>query len=562
MQGQHVDRYAVTRVLAVGATSSVLLAHDPDLDVDVAVKVLADHLVHRPEVVAQFLAQARTLRSITDPRVIAVHDIGTTESGQPFFVMDLAAGGTLAERLTRAEPLDVKTRARLAQSIGAELALALDAVHRHDIVHGDVKPENVFVADAADGTPFPAGARLVLGDLGGVDRDGRPLPGTPGYMAPEQRRGESVDARADVYAATALIARVLTGAPPSIDGGVALPSRFARFRRVLDRGLAADPDARPDSIRAWAAMLRSTRHRAAGAIAAAVLAFVILVLAIVLVVGRGTDSAYAVVVAGDLVVQVGAEAHGDSLIDASALGFTPSAAVARGTRDVLVTDPSGNRVMSIVNGTVSPFAGSGTAGDSGDDGPATDAQLNRPRALAAQDDDVFIADSANNRVRLVRDGTIRTVAGNGAPGEKGDGGAATAAAIGNPIALAVLPDRRVLVISAGTHRIRSFTVGGSITTFAGNGNGGYSGDGDAATHASLRSPNALAVDATGRVYVSDAGNGRVRVIDTDGVISTLATLDGEPETLGVVDDVVIVGMTDGTVRRIHANGAVDQFDPS
>lgn len=559
----HIGRYEVRRVLATGATSRVFLAHDPELDVDVAVKLLADHLVHRAEVVEQFLAQARTLRSITDRRVIAVHDIGTTEAGQPYFVMDLATGGSLADRLKANEPLDDATRADLAIAVGNDLAEGLAAVHRHGVVHGDVKPENVFVADAPDGTVFPAGAHVVLGDLGGVDAAGGALPGTPGYMPPEQAAGEALDARADVYAATALVVRILTGRPPAPDGAAVLGPHRDRFGAFVTRGLAADPAGRPADVVAWATGLRGARSRLRRRTLVAVLAVVVLAGVVAALIGRNRgDDAAAVLVAGPAVVAVGGTSEGTAVTGEVSLGFAPAGAAQLAPDRYVIADADGNRVVQFEDGAALPLVGTGAAGDGGDGGPAADAQLNRPRAVAVANGTVIIADSANNRVRAVSPaGRIRTIAGSGAPGDRGDGGAATAAAVGGPIAVAALDDGRVLVVGAGSNRVRVFEPGGNIAAFAGSGRDGFGGDDGPAVDASLRDPRALAVGG-GAVYIADTGNHRIRKVAGDGTITTLVDLeDRNPVALGYVDGDVITALDDGTVLRISPDGRIASVDP-
>src|SRR6185437_15974426 len=175
-------------------------------------------------------------------------------------------------------------------------------------------------------------------------------------------------------------------------------------------------------------------------------------------------------------------------------------------------------------------AGNGTAGFSGDDGPATQAMLSQPFAVAvASDGSVFIADTDNHRIRRVGpDGIITTVAGNGTSGFSGDGGPALQATLG-PFGVAVGPDGSIYIADATNGRIRQVGPDGIIATFAGNGRFEFSGDGGSATQAGLDWPVGVAVAADGTVYVAETeigvstiGNNRVRRIRPDGIITTVA----------------------------------------
>jgi sugar lactone lactonase YvrE len=176
------------------------------------------------------------------------------------------------------------------------------------------------------------------------------------------------------------------------------------------------------------------------------------------------------------------------------------------------------------DGTISRFAGSYEPGSSGDGGPAGSAQLREPNGIAVGPDGaVYIADSGENRVRRVdTDGTITTVAGTGAGDFGGDGGQATEAHLHWPSGLAVAPDGTLYIADTDNHRIRRIDTDGTITTVAGTGEEGFTSDGVAATDAALHGPQAVAVDPDGIVYIADTGNHRIRRIDTDGTITTVA----------------------------------------
>jgi hypothetical protein len=175
------------------------------------------------------------------------------------------------------------------------------------------------------------------------------------------------------------------------------------------------------------------------------------------------------------------------------------------------------RVFIVVGRTSAP-------GFAGDGGPATAAQVARPAGVAALPDGGFVfADEVNRRVRRVdRLGRIVTVAGNGRRGSTGDGGPATQASLRSPRGVALAPDGAVLVADPLANRVRRIASDGTIDTFAGDGDGGFGGDGGSAKAAEIVRPSAIAVTRQGSVLILDEGNGRVRAVGVDGRIDTLA----------------------------------------
>jgi sugar lactone lactonase YvrE len=182
---------------------------------------------------------------------------------------------------------------------------------------------------------------------------------------------------------------------------------------------------------------------------------------------------------------------------------------------------------------ITSIAGTGASGFSGEGVAATNATLYSPNAITVDSwGGIFIADTVNNRIRkIATDGTIRTVAGKSPPAYGGDGGAATNAYLNNPSGVALDALGNIFVADTGNNRVRRIATNGIIMTVAGNGSSAYSGDGGPGTNASLRSPNRVALDASGNLLISDGNNNRIRRLDRSGVITTLAG-NGTPSFLG------------------------------
>ena len=184
-------------------------------------------------------------------------------------------------------------------------------------------------------------------------------------------------------------------------------------------------------------------------------------------------------------------------------------------------------------GDIFTFAGTGAAGFSGDGGPATSAALRQPTAVAwLGDDSVLVADYANHRIRRISpSGQITTVAGTGTAGYSGDGGPATSARLNWPLDVEPTADGGFLIADLGNKRVRRVSPAGIITTVAGTGAEGTSGDGGPATSARLAAPTGVAVTADGGFLVADAGAHRVRRVSPGGTITRVAG-DGNPGATG------------------------------
>jgi len=169
-------------------------------------------------------------------------------------------------------------------------------------------------------------------------------------------------------------------------------------------------------------------------------------------------------------------------------------------------------------------AGNGICSYSGDGGPAAGAQLNTPAGVAVDSNgNVYFADSANNRVRRISPaGAIDTVAGTGDRGFSGDGGLATQATLNSPMGVSVGPSGAIYIADSGNNRIRVLNNDGSIATIAGNGNAGLFGDGGPALKAALHAPQSVAVDSNWNMYIADTMNHTIRIVSPDGTISSFS----------------------------------------
>jgi sugar lactone lactonase YvrE len=203
----------------------------------------------------------------------------------------------------------------------------------------------------------------------------------------------------------------------------------------------------------------------------------------------------------------------------------PNAIATDASGNVYVADTDIQRIRKITPaGVISTAAGSGAAGFGGDGGPALSAQLNYPAGVAADAaGNIFIADTRNHRVRKVTPGgVITTVAGNGTGGFSGDGGRASSAQLNGPRGVFVDAAGNLFIADTDNQRIRKVTPAGTIGTVAGTGVAGFNGDSVPALQAQLRNPVSVAVDRGSTLYISDSSNNRIRKITADGIIRTAA----------------------------------------
>jgi hypothetical protein len=207
------------------------------------------------------------------------------------------------------------------------------------------------------------------------------------------------------------------------------------------------------------------------------------------------------------------------------------------TGNVFIADDGNARVLRVdgISGTITTVAGNGSVAYSGDGGAATAAGIGQPTCLALDGaGNLYITDEYNHRVRRVTAGTgiISTIAGIGNVGSTGDGGPAVNAGLHGPAGIALDAQGNVFIGEMWSNRVRKITAStGIITTYAGNGTAGFSGDGGAATAAALNLPGFMMVSGNGSLYIADALNRRIRRVTSAGIISTVAG-NGSEESFG------------------------------
>ena len=216
---------------------------------------------------------------------------------------------------------------------------------------------------------------------------------------------------------------------------------------------------------------------------------------------------------------------GDGGAATNASLHSPSGMAWDAAGNMYIVDQANSSIRKVAaNGIITTVAGKGSYGFSGDGGAATNANLSSPYGMAVDAaGNLFIGDQSNGRIRKVAtNGIITTVAGKSGTGFSGDGGAATNAYLNNPGDVVLDAQGNVYFADAYNNRIRKVATNGIITTVAGKGSSGFSGDGGAATNATLGIPYAVTMDALGNLFIGEWGNTRVRKVDTNGIITTVA----------------------------------------
>ncbi len=263
---------------------------------------------------------------------------------------------------------------------------------------------------------------------------------------------------------------------------------------------------------------------------------------------------------------------GDGGPATSAMLNNPSSVAVENSGNLYIADLANSRIRNVSRaGIITTSAGNGYSSYSGDGGPATSAQLSASAVAVDSAGNLYIADSDNYRIRKVSpDGVITTIAGTGTGGYSGDGGLAINAQINLPYAVAVDSAGNVYIADL-SYVVRKVSPEGIITTVAGNGTKGYSGDGGPATNASLNVPTGIAVDNAGNLYIADFYNQRVRMVSPERTITTVAgggtaalgaygNGEGGPATNAEVDPLAVA--VDAAGNLYIVGGSVEEVSPS
>jgi sugar lactone lactonase YvrE len=510
--------YEVGEQLGAGAFGLVLAGRHRDLGRDVAIKVVSTSQDDGGHV--DFKSEARVLAGLRHPHIVDIYDY--VEHGELcLIIMELLAGGTLTRR-RRGGGL----AAEAACAVGLAVADALTCAHSSGVLHRDIKPDNIL---------FAADSLVKVTDFGiakifaGTAVTASAIVGTPKYMAPEQIETGRLGPGTDVYALGTILYESLTG-KPVFDPGLSTWEIYRHQREVTPprpdgvpapiadvvmRTLAKDPAARHPSAHAFALDLAAAAARTYGPRWTARSGITLRIS------DELREAAEPRSVAGQRTTS--RETFADPPADPTdRVGSTDRPAREAGG---VLADVSTSRVPILRSG---PAVGRGRGRWWVIGAPfvlgigavvaavilTSDPGHQTPRHSGQLP---VSRPALSSQVRL-----ITTVAGTGAQGFSGDGGLAIRARLAYPDSVAVDAAGNVYFADVLNSRVRRIDSRGVITTVAGSDTAGFSGDGGPATDAQLASPVGVAVDAAGNLYFADLGNDRVRRVDTHGTITTVA----------------------------------------
>ncbi|HZC19203.1 MAG TPA: protein kinase, partial [Rubrobacteraceae bacterium] len=204
------ERYSLSRLVGSGKMSEVYLAHDQELDRDVALKVLKNQYASDEQLVERFRREAKNAASLSHPNIVQVYDRGETEDGSYYMVMERVSGGTLKDRLLKESPLPAPT----AIAIALQVAQALRVAHERGVIHRDIKPQNVLLTESGEVKVADFGiARASSSSSSTMTKTGF-LVGTAHYISPEQALGQPASPKSDLYSLGVVLYEMLTGELP------------------------------------------------------------------------------------------------------------------------------------------------------------------------------------------------------------------------------------------------------------------------------------------------------------------------------------------------------------
>ena len=556
----------------------------------------------------RFERECQSLGRLSEhPSIVSVYDGGTLPDGRFYLVMGFVPGGSLAARIGGGERLSWPVVA----AIGMVLASALQFAHDSGVVHCDIKPANILLnPDIA--TPLIADfgiATLSAGDQATVTSS---FSGTPSFLPPEALDGEQPEPRRDVYSLAATMHCALTGSLPfaGADGGLyALMKRIAneppaglerfgvpvQLAEVILRAMAKDPDDRPQT----AALFGQELSRAVG------LGHLVQATSDVrrppsesdATNDRPTDvqSSDATLVSRNRLADANAVHGATAARIATARPSIPPDRPVGGAIAVSITEqetmarvkieppPPPRSRRGIIGGGIAAaallIAGGVVMANreprTTSSTPTTTTGKGGPTTIGSTVPSSSLPTAARTSPTTVLPATTSTAPPVTVPAA-GDGGPATAAALSAPNGMAAGPDGSIYVADTGHHRIRRIAPDGTMSTFAGVGTQGLSGDGQIAVAAQLNAPLGVTAAADGTVYIADTGNHRVRRVGRDGIITTLAgsglgpgdTGDGGqgvramlawPTDVAIAKDGSLLFTERARIRRLTADGTITVF---
>lgn len=261
-----------------------------------------------------------------------------------------------------------------------------------------------------------------------------------------------------------------------------------------------------------------------------------------------------------------ASSTGDGSAASSATLNNPSGIAIDGSGNIFIAEASGNRIRKInTSGIISTIAGTGAASSTGDGGAATSATLNFPTDIVIDGSgNLYISENSGNRIRKINTaGNISTIAGTGTASSTGDGGAATSATLNNPAGLAFDASGNLFIAENSGHRVRMINTSGDISTVAGTGTATSTGDGSAATSATIKYPRSLVFDASGNLFIAEENGSKIRRVNSSGVISTVVGTgtysysgDGAAATLATIKTPFGLSMYSGNLYFSDFNSYV------
>jgi serine/threonine protein kinase len=528
-EGLMVNHYRISGVLGEGGFGVTYVCFDTVLLRRVAVKelflegatrdgtiVVVPTKISRQwrEAVQRFVEEGRAIARLTSkPGVVAIHEVFAANN-TAYLVMELLEGESLDHRIEQQSRLSEREVVDLAKC----LCTTLQTLHDEGLLHRDIKPDNVFIVP---------GRGPILIDFGAARAFGPATASltqiiSPTYAPLEQYSSLGVfGPPTDLYALGATLYEAITGEPPAsapdrVSGQpLPNPSQVAAVSKATSRAIMAalsiNSADRPQNAFELLAMFEgdegAPRTRTSTSNALRTSAFG----TITTVCGTGQEGAFR---------------EGD--IASSTRTGRPWRICVGGRGELHISYPAEARVLSVTaEGVIANVAGTGEEGFSGDGGPATTARFRAPTALAKDSlGNIYIADELEHRVRrLSRQGILTTIAGTGelaAFHDFGDGGLATSARLWEPHGLACDAEDYLYVAEGLRGTVRRVSPDGIISTVAGTGEQGYSGDGGLAVRAQLCSANGLACDTRGNLFVADSVCHCVRKISPDGIITTVA----------------------------------------